>query len=49
MLKLYKDKKIKYNHPKLAVTQEYKTPGSDWEQRISKVQSENKNLDNYTN
>ncbi len=28
MLKLYKDGKIKYNHPKLAATQEYKTPES---------------------
>ena len=31
MLKLYKDKKIKYNHLKLVVTQEYKSLESDWE------------------
>jgi hypothetical protein len=31
ILKLYKNRKIRYNHPKLATTQEYKTPKSDWE------------------
>ena len=49
MLKLYKDGKIRYNHPKLAATQEYETLESDWEQRINKAQSRNKSLDNYTN
>ncbi len=34
MLKLYKNKKIKYNYLKLTMTQEFKTPESDWEQRI---------------
>ncbi len=31
MLKLHGDGKIKYNYPKLAVTQEYKVLKSDWE------------------
>ena len=29
ILKLHEDGKIRYNHPKLAATQEYKTPKSD--------------------
>ena len=29
MLKLYKNGKIRYNYLKLAVTQEFKTPGND--------------------
>ena len=49
MLKLHKDKKIRYNHPKLVATQEYKAPESDWEWRISEVQSEDKSLDDYVN
>ena len=49
MLKLYKDRKIKYNHPKLTVTQEYKLLKSSQEQRIIKAQSEDKSLDNYVN
>ncbi len=49
MLKLHEDGKIKYNHPKLAVTQEYKAPENDWEQRINKAQSEDESSDNYTN
>ena len=31
ILKLYKDKKIKYNHLKLAATQEYKILKNNWE------------------
>jgi len=49
MLKLYKDGKIKYNHLKLAVMQEYKSLESNWEQRITKSQLEDKSLDDYTN
>ncbi len=49
ILKLHKDGKIRYNHPKLVATQEYKALKSDWEQRINKVQSEDKSSNNYTN
>ena len=49
MLKLYRDKKIRYNHPKLAATQEYKALESDWEQRITKSQLKDKSLDDYIN
>ncbi len=49
VLKLYEDGKIKYNHLKLVVTQEYKALESNWEQRISKAQLEDSDLDNYTN
>jgi len=49
MLKLYKDGKIKYNYLKLAVTQEYKLLKSNWEQRIVKAQSKDKDLDDYIN
>ena len=37
MLKLHEDEKIKYNHPKLATTQEYKALKSNWEQRINEA------------
>ncbi len=49
MLKLHKDRKIRYNHPKLATIQEYKAPESDQEQRINEAQLENKSLNDYTN
>ncbi len=49
MLKLYKDRKIRYNHPKLAVTQEYKSLESDWEQRINEAQSKDSDLEDYIN
>ena len=49
MLKPHKDGKIKYNHLKLAVTQEYKALESNWEQRINEAQLEDKSLDNYIN
>ena len=49
MLKLYEDGRIRYNHLKLVTTQEYKTPESDQEQRISKTQLKDESLDNYTN
>ena len=49
MLKLHEDRKIRYNHLKLVATQEYKTPESNWEQRIIKTQSKDKGLDDYNN
>jgi len=49
MLKLHEDEKIKYNHPKLAVTQEYKSLRSNWEQRIVKAQSKDEDSDDYIN
>ena len=49
MLKLHKNGKIKYNHPKLTATQEYKSPENNWEQRINKAQSKNSNSEDYIN
>ena len=49
MLKLYKDKRIRYNYLKLVITQEYKVLESNWEQKINKAQLEDKSLDDYTN
>ena len=37
MLKLYRDKKTRYNHLKLIATQEYKSLKSDWEGKIIKA------------
>ena len=49
MLKLYEDRKIKYNYLKLTITQEYKTPKSNQEQRINEIQLEDESLNDYTN
>ena len=49
MLKFHEDRKIRYNHPKLAAIQEYKALENDWERKIIKAQLEDESADDYTN
>jgi len=47
LLKIDSNGRIRYNHLQLSVT--YKAPVSLWTQRIQETQSENTDLENYTN